>query len=282
MTRASAIAGDTVRDRYQLLLAEGAASDADLILSELGRAGLDVEVQKVATALDLDKALAAKPWDFIIFAEHIPELDWATALGLCKQKGLDIPFIMLSGVPDADPGVDRIKAGVHEHLLKHNLVHLPQIVRRELRAVRERWIRKETETAARLLNSNSGGRQSGVIGLDSDGIIVSWNSGAERLYGYSASEMIGRSVSVGPLGEVFTKVHTLKKGQCAETKVAMRKDASFVNVQIVCCLIEDPVGRIIGSSILVWDVAESEAWSQAFLASLRESVLARGATKAEQ
>jgi len=47
-------------------------------------------------------------------------------------------------------------------------------------------------------------------------------------------------------------------------------------------LIEDPVGRIIGSSILVWDVAESEAWSQAFLASLRESVLARGATKAEQ
>ena len=258
-----------MHDRYQLLLAEGAESDADLIVSELGRAGLDFEFQRVVSRSEMEKALAAKPWDFIIFGEHLPGFTWATAVMLCKQRGLDVPFIMLSAVADADPGVDRIKAGVHEHVLKNNLMHLPQVVRRELRSLRERRIREHAQMTARLLEPRPAFNHVAVLGLASDGTIVSWDAGAERIYGYSASEMIGRSLSASLVGEAFAFLRTdtgAEPGKCVET-TGRRKDDSPLRMQVVLCPIHDQAGRNIGASVLVRDLTQGKEWSQVDVAS---------------
>jgi len=262
-----------VRNRHRLLLAEGSTSDAALVVGELTRAGWKLDVQRITTAAQMETALEARPWDFIIFGDHLPGFDWETAWALCKSKGLDIPFIIVSGITGSDRGVERIKAGVHEYLSKQDLVRLPQTIRRELRAARERRIRQYTETVARLVGCNLDFNPIGVIGLASDDIIVSWNTGAERLFGYSASEMIGCSVSTNLFGQAFTVIKNpngSEQGTCVET-IGQRNDASPVRLQIVAFSIYDLAGRVIGTSVVVRDSAQGEAWSQIDLTMLADS-----------
>jgi DNA-binding NtrC family response regulator len=126
---------------YQLLLVESSMRDAFLIVAELERAGLKVEFERVETAAYMEMALDTKAWDFIICDAHLTAFGWLDALAIYKGKGLDIPFIMVSNTCDEDLAVERIKAGVHEHVLKDSLARLPAAVERELRSAHERRIR---------------------------------------------------------------------------------------------------------------------------------------------
>jgi PAS domain S-box-containing protein len=101
-----------------------------------------------------------------------------------------------------------------------------------------------------------------IIGKDLNGIVTSWNAGAENMLGYSASEMIGQPlIRIIPpeceedeariLGEI-------KRGECVphfET-VRMHKDGSTLDVSIAVSPIKDAAGRIIGASKLARDITE--------------------------
>jgi PAS domain S-box-containing protein len=242
-----------VPERHQLLLAEGSAKDASIIVLGLSGAGLDVDFQRVETAVQMEMALLAKPWDFIIFGEHLPNFQWTAALAICRRNGLDIPFIMVSETPDADPGVQRIKAGVDEYLLKSDLARLPIAVRRELQAVQERRIRQDVEKKSRPLSSALQTGAVAVIGLALDGVVLGWDEGAEHLFGFSNSEIIGRSISDNFLGEGLGAIRTLavrENARCFET-LCFKKDGSLILVQAEPSFIEDLSGRIIGASLVV-------------------------------
>src|SRR5260370_40719467 len=118
-------------------------------------------------------ALDAKEWDFIICDAHLPDFDWSAALAIYKQKGLDIPFIMVSGTQDEDLAVERIKSGVHEHVLKDSLARLPAAVKRELCAVQERRLRKHAN--ADYIVSLTEPTDDAFIGTTLEGTIVNWN-----------------------------------------------------------------------------------------------------------
>ncbi len=93
-----------------------------------------------------------------------------------------------------------------------------------------------------------------VIGNDLDGIITSWNAGAERLYGYLAEEALGQSISmISPgnrPGEVQSLLSRLKRGECIEPcdAIQRRKDGTLVDVSVTFATIRDVSGRIIGVS----------------------------------
>src|SRR5260370_7702318 len=95
-------------------------------------------------------ALDAKEWDFIICDAHLPDFDWSAALAIYKQKGLDIPFIMVSGTQDEDLAVERIKSGVHEHVLKDSLARLPAAVKPALHSAHQRPLPKHPNTPSPL------------------------------------------------------------------------------------------------------------------------------------
>jgi PAS domain S-box-containing protein len=154
-----------------------------------------------------------------------------------------------------------IKAGAHEYVMKDNLEQLPPAVRRELQAAQDRCIRRGTIATEGYLASIVQQSDTAIFGQTLDGRIVSWNAGAERLYGYSPCEILGASASIllpnhrppeqigiserinqGQQVPSFETVHVCKNG----TKVAVSMSVSAVR---------DARGRVIGVSTIAEDIS---------------------------
>ena len=143
----------------------------------------------------MQAALDVHDWDLIICDYSMPHFAGPAALAIYQQKGLDIPFISVSGTVGEETVAEMMKAGAHDYVMKSHLARLVPAVKRELRAAQERRDRRQAEAVLAYLASIVESCDDAIIGKTLDGTVVSWNTGAERLYGYSAAEMIGRSIS---------------------------------------------------------------------------------------
>ncbi|KFE71959.1 response regulator [Hyalangium minutum] len=127
----------------RLLLVEDSDDDATLLLRELRRSGYDVSHSRVETREGLERALSAGTWDAVIADYALPQFDGLSAFALVRQRGLDVPFLIVSGKIGEDVAVAAMKAGVHDFVLKDRLGRLGPAVARELR---EAELRAERRT----------------------------------------------------------------------------------------------------------------------------------------
>jgi hypothetical protein len=94
-------------------------------------------------------------------------------------------------------------------------------------------------------------------------MVTSWNKGAERTFGYSAGEMIGRPISAvaapEPDGEMLGILERIKQGEQIERyeTVQRTKSGGLVNVSMTVSPVRDAVGRIVGASKIVRDITET-------------------------
>jgi PAS domain S-box-containing protein len=101
-----------------------------------------------------------------------------------------------------------------------------------------------------------------IIGLDANGIVASWNKGAEQLFGYSAKEAIGRTIGfLSPTDRPEDGPNVLKRALKGEVlrqyeTVRRRKDGTRVEVSLTVSPIADGEGRIIGVSGIARDSTE--------------------------
>jgi two-component system cell cycle sensor histidine kinase/response regulator CckA len=119
-----------------------------------------------------------------------------------------------------------------------------------------------------------------IIGWTMDGIITSWNAGAEQMYGYAAGEIVGRSVSVlippdrgGELGPVLDRLRRGERISFYETRV-LRKDGSTIDVSFSVSPIRDTGGALAGVSSVARDMTElnrAEAERRALEKQLQEA-----------
>jgi PAS domain S-box-containing protein len=105
-----------------------------------------------------------------------------------------------------------------------------------------------------------------IIGKQLDGTIVTWNKGAERLFGYTAEEAVGQAITIlvppGQPDELPALVERLTRGERVENyeTVLMRKHGSCIDVSVTISPVKGSTGRIIGASSIVRDVtAKKEA-----------------------
>lgn len=95
-----------------------------------------------------------------------------------------------------------------------------------------------------------------------DGIIVSWNAGAERLYGYTAAEAIGKPVTMlcptERVEEVRVQLDRVRQGQHIEhfETTRRRKDGKFVEVSLSISPLIDADGNVVAASAIARDVTE--------------------------
>lgn len=103
-----------------------------------------------------------------------------------------------------------------------------------------------------------------IVGKTPDGVITSWNPGAETLYGYSASEVIGRNAEFLYPEAERREFQTLLKRLSANEFVQhsegrrVRKDGSVIDVEVTYSPIRDRVGGIIGISAIARDITEAK------------------------
>ncbi len=108
-----------------------------------------------------------------------------------------------------------------------------------------------------------------IISKTLEGNITSWNRGAERLYGYSAGEAVGRPISIlippGLLDEEPQILEGIKRGQEIEHRetVRARKDGGLIDVSVTISPMHDAAGRIIGVSKIARDITERKCFEQA-------------------
>jgi len=118
-----------------------------------------------------------------------------------------------------------------------------------------------------------------IISKTLEGVIVSWNAGAERIFGYSAKEIIGRPVTllIPPehLDEESQILERLNPGERIEhyETIRLRKDGSRIDVSLTISPIKDSTGRVIGASKIARDITERKRTEEA----LRQSEARKGA-----
>ena len=124
---------------------EDSEDDATLLEIELRRAGYAPVCHRVETPEALSAALERQDWDLIIADYRLPRFDGLAALALVKEKGLDLPFIIVSGYITEETAVAAMKAGAHDYVMKDNLARLGPAVERELRDAEVRRERRRSE-----------------------------------------------------------------------------------------------------------------------------------------
>ncbi len=122
---------------------------------------------------------------------------------------------------------------------------------------RKRMEGERSELAAIVASSDDA-----IIGRTPDGVITSWNAGAEKLYGYSAAEVVGRSVDLLVPAECLDELdHILRRTLRGESiaqyeTVRVRRDGSRVDVSLSVSPIRDAEGRVVGASSIARDITE--------------------------
>jgi two-component system, LuxR family, sensor kinase FixL len=101
-----------------------------------------------------------------------------------------------------------------------------------------------------------------IVSKSLDGLIVSWNAGARRIYGYEADEVVGRPIALlcppERVDEGFVNLERVRSGQHLEhfETTRVRKDGRRIDVSLSISPIKDATGAVIGASAIARDVSE--------------------------
>ena len=177
----------------RILLLEDSASDAQLILLQLQRDGLTTECKRVDNEPDFISALSWTP-DLILSDYSLPQFGGLDALRLVKQRGMDIPFILVSGAVGEDVIVDVIKQGADDYVMKDRLARLSSAIHNALEQKRLREEKKCSDEALhvseeryRLITQNA---EDIIWTMDIKLHLTYVSPSLERALGYSGSDIM--------------------------------------------------------------------------------------------
>lgn len=133
---------------------------------------------------------------------------------------------------------------------------------RSIGIVQDMTERKKAEEKIKQLAAIVEFSNDAIMGKTLDGIVTSWNKGAEKIYGYTENEMIGTSISIlippeseNDMSIILEKIRDGKYIEHYETK-RMKKDGGLIQVSLTISPIEDTEGKIIGASAIGHDITE--------------------------
>lgn len=154
------------------LIIEDSQNDCDLLLGVLGRGGYDVTHQRVYTASALASTLEKGEWDIVISDYSMPGFNGTDALAMVREKGLDVPFVFLSGTIGEEIAVNAMRAGAQDYVIKGKAARLLPAIQRELREAELRRERKQMEQRVRQLEKFEAlGKLAGGVAHDFNNVI---------------------------------------------------------------------------------------------------------------
>jgi PAS domain S-box-containing protein len=131
----------------------------------------------------------------------------------------------------------------------------------------------EGERAALLLSAIIDSSDDAIISKDLNGIVTSWNKSAERLFGYTAAEMVGQSITIlipiDRQDEEPEILSRLRRGERVDhfQTIRKRKDGSLLDISLTISPVKDMHGNIVGASKIARDITQHKRAEEALLAS---------------
>jgi PAS domain S-box-containing protein/putative nucleotidyltransferase with HDIG domain len=214
----------------RVLIVDDSEDDGLLLLRNLKHGGFNPSYEQVDTAEAMSRSLDNQTWDVILCDNSMPTFNASSALKLYKDKGLDLPFIIVSGTIADETAVAAMKAGAHDYIMKDNLARLSSAIDRELREAKNRQERRITELQLRkseekyrtlFEDSNDA-----IYLNNQEGKLIDFNLSTLELFGYSREEMLGvntKTIFVNPDEYERLQDEIAKKGSVREFKAKLRK-----------------------------------------------------------
>ncbi len=182
----------------RVLIIEDSPNDTAVLVDELKKVYHDLFWHCVDRQESLIAALDNGHWDLILSDYEIPGFGGLIALSLVREKGLDVPFILVSGMMSESTAVLAMKMGATDCIMKVNLQRLLPAIERELRDAAIRHKHRLAEDAFRdqegVLRAITSSVKDAIIMIDNDGNISFWNEAASRILGYKKDEVLGKSL----------------------------------------------------------------------------------------
>lgn len=249
----------------RVLIVEDSKGDANLIVEELRRGGCDPQSEWVDTREGFSAALANQVWDVIIADHFIPGFGGLDALEMAQESGLDLPFIIVSGVMGEDTAVAALKAGAHDYVMKNNLARLWPAVQRALQESEMRLARQQAEETLReseeRYRSIIEGIEDGYYEVDLAGNFTFLNDAMCRLIGRPRQELMGLNnreymdeETARQAYQTFSGVY--RTGEPTKTFgwEIVREDGSRRAIETSVSLVRDRAGEPIGFRGIVRDI----------------------------
>ena len=263
----------------RVLFVEDNPADLELSLRELKKADLEVCADLVQSPDEFEERLRTTHYDIVLADYNLSGWTGMDALAFLREKGKDIPFILVTGALGEEMAVECVRKGVSDYIRKDRLARLPVAI---CRALEEKHLRDERKRGEELLAHLAAIVESSddaIIGKTLDGIILTWNRAAERLYGYSAEEMKGQPISVlmprERPNELIAILERLRRGEgiAHYETVRCRKDGRRIDVSLTVSPIKDAAGNIIGASAIARDITQRKQAERQLKKALKEKEL---------
>ncbi len=132
---------------------------------------------------------------------------------------------------------------------------------------------RQTEEARSKLASIVEFSDNAIISKNLDGMIISWNKGAERLFGYTEDAVLGKSITIlihpAYAGEIDEFLKAIKSGKSIDDKETLfvKKDGESIDVALSLSPINDGTGRLTGASTIAQDISDRKRAENALLQS---------------
>jgi diguanylate cyclase (GGDEF)-like protein len=141
------------RPPLRVLSVEDEPDFSELIRRTLEREGFAVTIERAQSESELQRALDSTPWDVVISDHSMPHFSSHDALRVISARGLDLPFIIVSGYIGEEAAVAAMRAGAHDYVPKTNLGRLGVAVRRVLQDAAERAALRQRERDLEALHA---------------------------------------------------------------------------------------------------------------------------------
>lgn len=197
--------------------------------------------------------------DLIMSDVSMPGMDGIELCGLIRaeERLKRVPIILVTALrKEMESVVEGLAAGADDYI--EAPYDPPHLIAKVARLIE----RKRAEEPLARLASIVENSDDAIIGKTLNGIITSWNFGAERMYGYSAEEILGQSINAivpdDKREELKGILNDIRRGARIEhlqTK-RLRKDGTLIDVSLTISPMKDAFGRVVGASAIARDITE--------------------------
>ncbi|HEY6329241.1 MAG TPA: PAS domain S-box protein, partial [Blastocatellia bacterium] len=252
----------------------------ELVLSQAGYCFCGVEHAR--SALEL---IAVEKPDLILSDVVMPDIDGIELCRMIKSSPeiADTPVLLMSGLLYDNVVIEAgLEAGAEDYLEMDAPVSiLTNEIERLVKHNRERLARQEAEQRALHLASIVDSSSDAIFGQNAEGLIISWNPAAERMFGYTPEETEGKPIGMlipDSLGDeevgILRRIESGEQIQNYWTR-RTRKDETPIDVAITISPIKDLEGRLTGYSTIARDVSERKQLEEQLMQSQKMTAMGR-------
>src|SRR5437868_8093873 len=263
----------------RVLMVEDSEDDALLVLRELRAAGYDLTHERVDTAAALEAALDRHPWDLVIGDYGMPQFSGTAALAMLRERGLDVPYICVSGTITEELAVAAMKAGAHDYVTKGQLKRLLPAIERELREAKARATLRATEASYETLVEHA---PVGIYRSSPEGRFLSVNAAVVRILGYdSAADVLGLDMARDVYADAAERQRLVERDTYTDRQYDdveatwKRRDGHLLTVQLSVRAVRDGTGHVEYYETFVRDVTDQRRLQQQLLQSQKMEAVGR-------